>query len=132
MSANSEYLSTAMANWLRGTAMPTAPTTIYVGLATAAITGTTAPTEPVGGSYAREIVTFSAPSFADVDGAVITSLTDMVFATATGDWGIITHGFISDSLSGGNVLEKWQWPVSKDISTNDTYVVATGDITLSY
>lgn len=132
MSGNSQYLSTQMANWIRGTDMNTAPTTLYLGLATAAITGVTAPSEPVGGSYAREVITFSVPSFTDVDGAVITSLADIVFTTATSDWGIITHGFLSDALSGGNVLTKWQFPVSKNILTNDTYVVATGDITLAF
>ena len=132
MSANSEYLSSAMANWLRGTAMPTAPTTLYLGLATAAVTGLVAPSEPVGGSYARKVITFSVPAFTDVDGAVITSLADIVFTTATGDWGTITHGFISDSLGGGNVLEKFQWPVSKIINTGDTYVAATGDVELAY
>jgi len=132
MSANSEYLSTAMANWIRGTTMPTEPITLYLGLATAAITGVSAPTEPSGGSYARKVITFSAPSFTDINGALITSLSDIVFTTATNDWGVITHGFVSDSLSGGNVLEKWQWPVPKTIDTNDTYVVATGDVTLAY
>jgi hypothetical protein len=132
MSGNSEYLSTYIANWIRGTNMTGAPTTLYIGLATAAVTGLTAPTEPAGGSYARETITFSAPNFTDVDGAVITSSADVVFTTATGSWGAISHGFISDSLSGGNVLEKWAWPVTKTINTSDTYVVATGDVTLAF
>ena len=132
MSGNSEYLSTYMANWIRGTDLPTAPVTLYLGLATAAVTGLTAPTEPAAGSYAREVIAFTVPSFTDVDGAQISSTADIVFTTATADWGLITHGFISDAVSGGNVLEKWVWPVSKQIDTNDTYVAATGDVSLAF
>lgn len=132
MSGNSEYLSTYMANWIRGTDLPTAPTTLYLGLATAAVTGLTAPTEPAGGSYAREVIAFTAPSFTDVDGAQISSTADIVFTTATGNWGDITHGFISDAVSGGNVLEKWVWPVQKTINIGDTYVAATGDVLLAF
>ena len=132
MSGNSEYLATAMANWLRGTVMPTAPVTLYLGLSTAVVTGVVTPSEPVGGSYAREVIAFTVPSFTDVDGAQISSTADIVFTTATADWGVITHGFISDAISGGNVLEKWVWPVAKTINTNDTYVAATGDVLLAY
>jgi len=132
VSANSEYFSKLVANWIRGTALPTAPTTLYLGLSTAEILGVVAPTEPVGGSYAREVIAFTAPVFTDVDGSKISSTADIVFTTATGDWGAISHGFVSDALSGGNVLEKWAWPVTKTINTSDTYVVATGDVTIAY
>ena len=133
MSANSEYLSKAMANWLRGTTMPAAPATVYVGLATGPILGLTAPSEPAGGSYAREIIVFgNAPTYNDTDGAEISNTADVIFTTATGSWGNITHGFISDAVSGGNVLHKWAWPVSKTISSGDVYLIATGDVTLAY
>jgi len=132
MSGNSEYLAVKMADWLRGTDMPTAPTTLYLGLATSAVIGLTAPAEPAGGSYAREVIAFTVPAFTDNDGAQTSSTADIVFTTATADWGVITHGFISDALSGGNVLEKWVWPVSKQVDTNDTYVAATGDVLLAF
>lgn len=132
MSANSEYLSTAMANYLRGSAMPTAPTTLYLALSTTEVLGTAAPDEPSAGAYARKAITFPAPTFTDSGGASMASLLDIVFPTATGSWGSITHGFISDSLTGGNVLEKWQWPVAKTIASGDTYVAAAGDITLAF
>lgn len=99
----------------------TAVTPIYLALYTAdpvLIGG-----EIVGGSYAREIITFIAPT------AGVTSNTALViFTTATANWGVITHFAIRDALTGGNLIYYGALATPRTILTGDTMTVPIGNI----
>lgn len=124
--AVSNYLENALLNHVfRGVAY-TSPTAIYVALYTSDPTDADIGTEVSGGGYARQQVTFNAPS----DG-VITNTADIVFPEATADWGTITHLGLRDAATAGNLL--WYGPVvqSRLILTGDQLVIKAGTISVS-
>lgn len=99
MSAFSDYSEDGLLNHLlRNTAL-TSPTTVYAALFTDAVNDDASGTEVTGGSYAREAVTFGAPSSGSSSnsGAV-------TYTTATAGWGTVTHVAIFDHVSAGNLL----------------------------
>jgi len=106
MAAFSDYLENAILNYFRGTTM-TAPTTVYVGLASSATddtnTGATVPELPNSNGYSRQAVSFGAPT----GGAnnEISNISTINF-TATADWPTATHFFLIDAVTygSGNVL----------------------------
>lgn len=78
MAGKSDYLENANLNWLRGTAFPAAPSTLYVGLYSAAPTDAAGGTEFAGNAYARVAGVFGAPS-----GDQISNSAQVVFPIAT-------------------------------------------------
>jgi hypothetical protein len=99
MSNISTYLENALLNAvLRNTAY-TSPATVYVGLFTTQCTASGPGAEVSGGSYARQAVTFSAPS----SGATSNSGT-VTFPTATANWGTLVSWAIFDAATAGNML----------------------------
>lgn len=92
----------------RGTSFA-APTNFFVGLSTTDPTfAGTGITEPVGNAYARVQVAASAlqwdaPSVISVSGFFIQNTNIIQFATPTGTWGTLSHWFMSDQVSGGNI-----------------------------
>src|ERR1043166_8364109 len=79
----------------------TALANVYIGLVTTTPSDSAAGTEVTGGSYARvdSKGKWAAPSA----GAVATNA-DVVFPTATADWGTVVGFNIYDALSAGNRL----------------------------
>ena len=106
MSALSDYLENVFLNFFRNQNI-TAPTTVYVGLASAATsdanTGVTVTELANTNGYARQAVTFSAPSGGATNEI---SNTGNVNFSATADWATATHFFIIDSATygSGNIL----------------------------
>lgn len=92
-------------NLLFGKTEYTVPDTLYIGLSTTAINedGTGA-TEPEGNGYARVAVPNNKDSFSDATAGVITNDIQIVFNESTGDWGTITHVFVADAETEGNIL----------------------------
>ena len=82
----------------------TPATNYYLGISTTAPQPDgTGITEPVGNGYARVLMANTKISFTDaVDGSVQNEI-EFQFPEATGSWGVITHFFISDASSGGNI-----------------------------
>ena len=108
----SKYLSDLMLNWESGSAMPTAPTSLYVALLTTMPTKNdgTSLVEVSGTSYVREAIIGSSGWNA------ITTAGDNVTEQATNNaaitwpaagsaWGTILGVGIYDSLTAGNLLE---------------------------
>lgn len=123
MTKMSNYLETALVNvTLRGTAY-TAPTTVYLALYTTDPTDADTGTEVTGGSYARQAMTFAAPS----DGATSLS-TNVTFPQATAGWGTVTHVGIRDAVTGGNLLYYTPMTTARAILTGDTVAFLTGQI----
>jgi len=126
MAEISNYLENALINvTLRATAY-TAPTTVYVALYTTDPTDADTGTEVTGGSYARQSVTFAAPS-----NGVSTNSADVTFPTCTLTWGTVTHIGIRDALTAGNLLYHTPIDVSKTISTGDIFKITTGNLSVT-
>lgn len=121
MSAATNYLENEVLDHILGEGARdfTSPTTLYIGLFTAVTDGETGSvTEVSGGSYARAAVNFNAAS-----GGSATNNGDVTFATATADWGTVTHVGVYDASTGGNLLIYATLDTSKTVSNGDTFVI---------
>ena len=126
MSEMSNYLENALINaTLRNTSY-TSPSTVYVSLYTSDPTDADSGTECSGGAYARQSVTFGAPS-----NGVSTNSAAVEFPQATGSWGTITHVAIHDASSAGNLLYHTAANSSKAIETGDVYRIAAGSLSVT-
>ena len=126
MAEMSNYLENALINvTLRATAY-TAPTTVYLALYTTDPTDADTGTECTGTSYARQSVTFGAPS-----NGVSTNSAAIEFPQAGGAWGTITHIGIRDALTVGNLLYHTPLDASKTIATGDVFRVAIGSLSVT-
>jgi hypothetical protein len=126
MAEMSNYLENALINaTLRNTSY-TSPATVYVGLYTSDPTDADTGTEVTGGSYARQAVTFGAPS----DG-VSTNTAAIEFPQATGTWGTVGWIGIEDASTGGNLLYHTALDASKTIATGDIFKIAIGSLSVT-
>jgi hypothetical protein len=126
MAEISNYLENALINGtIRGTTY-TAPTTVYVALFTSDPTDAGTGTQVSGGSYARQSVTFAAPS----NGASASNA-DVTFPQATGNWGTVGWIGIYDALTGGNLLYHTALDAAKTIETGDIFKIASGSLTVT-
>ena len=126
MSEISNYLENALINvTLRNTAYTT-PTLVYVGLYTSDPTDANTGTEVSGGSYARQSVTFGAPS-----NGVTTNSADVTFPTATGSWGTVGWIGILDASTAGNLLYHTPLDASKTIASGDIFKISTSNLSVT-
>jgi hypothetical protein len=126
MAEMSNYLENALINaTLRNTSY-TSPTTVYLGLYTSDPTDADSGTEVTGNAYARQAITFGAPS-----NGVTTNTAAIEFPQATGSWGTVTHIGIEDALTGGNLLYHSPLDASKTIETGDVFRVAIGSLSVT-
>lgn len=121
MGAKTDYLENAIIGHIFRGAAYTAPTTLYVGLFTAAPGEAGGGTEVSGGSYARVAVANSAAEWAaPVAGNGTTSnLNAITFPAPTGDWGQATHWAIFDAATAGNQLINEALTTPKTINNGD-------------
>lgn len=126
MAEMSNYLENALINGtLRGTTY-TAPTTVYLALYTSDPTDADTGTEVSGGSYARQAITFGAPS-----NGVSTNTAAIEFPQATASWGTIGWIGIRDSLTTGNLLYHTPLDTSKTIDNGDIFKINTSNLTVT-
>jgi len=126
MAEFSNYLENALINaTLRNTAY-TSPTTVYLALYTTDPTDADTGTEVSGTSYARQSITFGAPS-----NGVSTNSAAIEFPQAGGSWGTVTHIGIRDALTVGNLLYHTPLDASKTIATGDVFRVAVGSLSVT-
>jgi hypothetical protein len=126
MAEMSNYLENALINaTLRNTAF-TSPTVVYLALYTTDPTDADTGTEVSGGSYARQSITFGAPS-----NGVSTNSAAIEFPQATGSWGAITHVAIRDALTTGNMLYHTPLDASKTIASGDIFRIAIGSLSVT-
>ena len=126
MSKISNYLENVIINHFLRNTPTSSPSAVYLALYTSDPTDADTGTEVSGGSYARQAITFSAPS----NGSTSNSST-ITFPTATGNWGTITHMGIRDDSSGGNLLFYGPLTTSKTITTGDQFIVNSGNLTVT-
>ena len=126
MAEMSNYLEDALINaTLRNTSY-TSPTTVYLALYTSDPTDADTGTEVSGGSYARQAITFGAPS-----NGVTSNTAAIEFPQATGTWGTITYVGIRDALTTGNLLYHTALDVSKTIASGDIFKIAIGSLSVT-
>jgi len=126
MAEMSNYLENALINvTLRATAY-TAPTTVYLALYTTDPTDADTGTECSGTSYARQSITFGAPS-----NGVSTNSAAIEFPQAGGAWGTITHIGIRDALTTGNLLYHTPLDASKTIASGDVFRIAATSLSVT-
>lgn len=126
MAQMSNFLEDALINGtLRGTTY-TAPSTVYVALYTSDPTDADTGTEVSGGSYARQSVTFGAPS----NGVAVNSGA-VTFPTATASWGTIGWIGIRDAATGGNLLYHAPMTASKTIGAGDIFTMSTSNLSVT-
>ena len=126
MAEMSNYLENALINaTLRNTSY-TSPTTTYLALYTSDPTDADTGTEVTGGSYARQAITFGAPS-----NGVTTNSAAIEFPQATASWGTVTHVAIRDASSSGNLLFHTPLDTSKTIANGDVFKITTGSLSVT-
>lgn len=126
MAEMSNFLENALINaTLRNTSY-TSPTVVYLALYTTDPTDADTGTEVSGGSYARQSITFGAPS-----NGVSTNTAAIEFPQATGSWGTIGWVGIRDSLTTGNLLYHSPLDASKTIATGDIFKIAIGSLSVT-
>jgi hypothetical protein len=126
MAEFSNYLENALINaTLRNTAY-TSPTTVYLALYTSDPTDADTGTEVTGNGYARQSITFGAPS-----NGVSTNSAAIEFPQATGSWGTVAYIGIRDALTTGNLLYHTALDASKTIATGDVFKVAIGSLSVT-
>ncbi len=102
--------------------------TLYVALFTSTATSAeleagTLTNEVTGGSYARQTVTFGAPT-----NGVGSNSGTITFPTASAGWGTIRFVAVMDASSTGNVLWYAQLTSDVTINTSNTFQFNTGSV----
>lgn len=108
-----------------GTAF-TQPAACYIGLFITNPTDANSGIEATGGSYARQLISFSAAA-----GGTISNSAQITFLEATADWGTVTHWGIYDALSAGNLLTHGAFEASRQIFSGDQLVIKAGELDIS-
>lgn len=124
MAEMSNYLEQALINATLRNTTYTSPATVYVALFTTDPTDAGTGTEVSGGSYARQSVTFAAPS-----NGLSASNADVTFPQASASWGTVGWIGIYDALTTGNLLYHTALDVAKAIDTGDIFKIASGSLT---
>ena len=106
---------------------------IYVGLATAVSSiESGSVTEATFGSYARQQVQASGWTVPSVstDTQTATNAANIEFPASTGTNNTITHAFIADASSSGNILFVGALDASKTIATGDIFRINAGNLSI--
>lgn len=126
MSEMSNYLENALINaTIRNTSYTS--TTVYLGLYTSDPTDADTGTEVTGNGYARQEITFGAPS-----NGVSTNSAAINFPQATGSWGTVAYVGIRDASTAGNLLFHTALDASKTIATGDVFNMAVGSLSVTF
>jgi len=126
MSAMSDYLELKFLDHFTGTASTSAPSAVYLGLATASIQDDASGSELSGNNYTRKAVTFASAASGS-----ISSNAAVEFNAATGSWGTISHWGIWDAATSGNLLYHGAFTTGKAIASGDILKVASGSLTIT-
>lgn len=133
MSAASDYLENKILDHIVGGGDYTRPANLYFAFFTVAPTDAGGGTEVSGNGYARVAMTNNSTNFPAASGGSKTNGVAIVFPTATGNWGTITHYGVFDAASGGNLLFHGALSASKLVENGDTpsYPVSSMTFTVS-
>lgn len=119
----SAYLRDKVIKHVLGEASFTMPTNVYLALYTNNPTIADTGTEVVGGSYARQQL-----SFANASGGSKVSNTSETFTSMPAT--TVTHWGIRDASSGGNLLYFGAFDLPIELNATDNFPIASGDIVI--
>lgn len=123
----SNYLETELLDHVFANNAYTSPSAVYVSLHTANpdedASGAEVSTSGTG--YVRQAGSFT------VSGNTATTSAAIEYATATADYGTVTHVGIWDAESSGNMLAYAALTASKTISTGDVFRIPAGDLDIT-
>ena len=129
MSGLSNFTQAALLNWLRGTAMPAAPSGVYVGLFNGDPTDT--------GSAGSEVTTTIraggrvAATYGNVAGNTsISNSADVDFGAAAGA-ATVSHFGLFSAASGGNLLASGAVAQSKSVAATNLVKFPAGSLTIT-
>ncbi|MEC7451347.1 MAG: hypothetical protein VX866_02310 [Pseudomonadota bacterium] len=106
---------------------------IYVGLATAVSDAEAGSlTEATFGSYARQQVTAAnwTLASASTNQQTVTNAANIEFPASTGTSNTVTHAFLVDAASSGNILFVGALDANKTIATGDIFRINAGNLTV--
>ena len=128
MAEMSNFLENALINATLRNTTYTSVATVYVSLWTSDPTDAGSGTEvsTSGTSYARQSVTFGAPSNGDS-----LNTTALEFPQATASYGTVGWIGINDAASSGNLLYHSPLTTSKTIDTGDIFKIAIGSLSVT-
>lgn len=125
----SDYLENKLVDHVFRATAYTAPATVYVGLGTAACSDSSFGTEVSGGSYARVAITSATTAWKGTHGnttgassgtsGTISNAAAVTFPAPTANWGVVTHFFIADASTAGNLMVCQALTTSKTINNGD-------------
>lgn len=115
------YLENAVLNQWFGGVAPNVPDTIYIGLSSAN------PDEDGGGisepsanGYTRAGVANDKSTWTESNDGTLSNATAITFPESTGSWGTLTHIFVADAETGGNILAYGTLRTERTVVEGDT------------
>ena len=130
MSKASNFLEDAVLNYFFRGESVTRNTNVYVALYMTDPTDSDSGTEVNGGAYARQLVSFGAPT-QQSEQAVIANNARIEFPKATAVWGEVSHFGIRDAQQGGNLLAYGTFNRPTTIETGNRFIIEPGNLTIS-
>jgi len=110
----------------------TPASTMYFGLSTTSISANgTGATEPSVGAYARASAANNKTTWGAAGSGSLTNLISISFIESTASWGTITHVFISDALTSGNMMYYSTLSPSRVVQSTTTVLFAASAITVT-
>jgi hypothetical protein len=131
----SNYLEKALNDHVLGGPDFTRPGTVYFALFTGVTDGdANSVTQVSGGSYARVAVTNNSTNFPGATSGTGSKNngTQIVFPTASGTWGTVTHWGVYDASGGGNLLYWGELTTPRTIASGDTPRFNAGDFNITF
>lgn len=128
MGSKSDYLENAVLDHIFGGGDFSRPASLFVALFTTAPTDGGGGVEVSGGSYARAEAVNNPTNWPSAAAGMKNNGTQIVFPTATADWGTIAAFAIMDASSGGNLLYWGAVAPPKVVASGDTASFPAGDI----
>lgn len=125
----SNYLSSAVLNWIKSTAFPADPANVYVALFDGDPTASGA-----GGTEVTTTIRVAgrvAATFGAVTSRAISNSADIDFGTAAGG-ADVTHAALFDAASSGNMICWSPLDTPRSIITGDPVVIPTGDFNINF
>lgn len=111
--------------WYRNTPQ-TPPAAVYVALFTVMPGVGGGGTEVSGGNYIRQAVTIGAPS-----GGIASNSVEVIFPTATADWGTLVGYAYFDAVTSGNMISFSPLGAPRTILTGDVARFPAGMLTIT-
>lgn len=126
MGSKSNYLENAIINHVLRHTSFTSPSAVYIGLFTTKAGEAGGQVEVSGGSYARQTVTFGAPSNGSTSNTVA-----VVFPDPTDNWGDIEGWGLFDASTSGNLLYYADQSPVETVNTGNPVQFPIGSIVVS-